>query len=103
MRPAMFVAVLIVMQISLGIGTWLVKYSWPTWLPGGQHFAGFTVQAESLVQAITVTAHVAVGSLLLATLVLFSLRCTRLIRVASSSKQPATTRIGVERLLEVVA
>ena len=59
------------------MATWLVKYSWPTWLPPLAWFESFTVQAESMTQALTVTAHVAVGSLILATALLLALRATR--------------------------
>ena len=54
-----------------------MKYSWPTWLPRLAWFESFTVQAESMAQALTVTAHVAVGSLILATALLLALRTTR--------------------------
>ncbi len=85
-RPATAISLLVALQIVLGIGTWIVKYSWPTWLPRPANFRTFTVQAESMTQAVTVTAHVAVGSLILATALLLALRATRLSQPAPASE-----------------
>ncbi len=87
--PASVTLLLIGLQVSLGVGTWLVKYAWPTWLPAVRRFQSFTIQAESMGQALTVTAHVAVGSLILATALLMALRATRLAR--SVPKAPSLT------------
>ena len=72
-RPTAGLCLLVALQIALGLGTWIVKYGWPT-LAGGEHLAGFVVQAESRRQARMTTAHVAVGSLILVTSLLVSLR-----------------------------
>jgi cytochrome c oxidase assembly protein subunit 15 len=68
------------LQIALGLGTWIVKYGWPVWLGGGDYWAGFVVQAESRLQAHVTTAHVAIGSLILALTVVIALRSLRLVR-----------------------
>ena len=54
------------MQVLIGIATWRVKYYLPTWFPQPAFLDGYTVTAESMLQTITITAHVAMGSLILA-------------------------------------
>jgi cytochrome c oxidase assembly protein subunit 15 len=76
--PIVAVQALVVAQIALGIGTYVVKYSWPAWLGDFQFAAAYRVQAESLGQAMMVTAHVANGSLILFLAVLAAMRTTRL-------------------------
>ncbi|TWT94576.1 COX15/CtaA family protein [Stieleria varia] len=66
-RPAAWLVGFVTIQILLGTGTWIVNYGWPhflRWLPGS---TGFLVQAKGFVDSIVVTAHVAMGSLILAT------------------------------------
>lgn len=58
-------AALISLQLTLGAATWVVKYNWPAWVPEQTWTTGFTVSAESMVQAIIVTGHVATGALIL--------------------------------------
>jgi cytochrome c oxidase assembly protein subunit 15 len=99
-RPATAIALLVATQICLGIATWMVKYSWPTWLPRPATFRTFTVQAESMTQAVTVTAHVAVGSLILATALLLALRATRL---AAQRVSDSEVLSGASRTLEALA
>jgi len=76
---AWLLAGLLVAQIALGASTWLIKYSVPywasTWLPTG----GFTIQANGWLQTHVVTAHVALGSLLLGTSVALALYALRLL------------------------
>jgi heme a synthase len=81
-RPAVGLSLLILLQIGLGLGTWIVKYGWPIWLGGGEHLAGFVVQAESSLQAQITTAHVATGSLILGVSLVVALRSWRLVRGA---------------------
>jgi cytochrome c oxidase assembly protein subunit 15 len=81
-RPAAGLLVCMLLQIALGLGTWIVKYGWPVWLGGGEHLAAFVVQAESRLQAHVTTAHVAVGSLILALSLVIALRSLRLVRGA---------------------
>ncbi|MEO1525677.1 MAG: COX15/CtaA family protein [Planctomycetota bacterium] len=66
-RPASWMIWFVGGQISLGVGTWTVKYGWPSvlrFLPFGE---GFLVRSKGFVESMIVTAHVAVGSLILAT------------------------------------
>ncbi|HEX7450588.1 MAG TPA: hypothetical protein VF306_23710, partial [Pirellulales bacterium] len=76
-RPARGLAALIAVQLALGAGAWVVNYGWPAWLSSYGWAAGFVVTREGFGQAIVTTAHVAVGSLILATSVVLALRCWR--------------------------
>ena len=46
--------VLVVLEIGLGAGTWVVKYGWPSWLSDFRFAANFTIAAES--RAISIKA-----------------------------------------------
>ena len=65
---------LLLLQMVLGPCSWVLKYGWPWGLSEYSLFAGYTVQAHSMLHAMTVTAHVATGSLLLALSVIVVLR-----------------------------
>ena len=78
--PAVSLVLLITAQLLLGMGTWVVNYSWPVWMAGFRWAAHFTIQADGMLQAVTVTAHTAMGSLILAVAVTLALRSTRLVR-----------------------
>ena len=82
-----FVAALVLCQIGFGIGTWLVKYNWPTWLPAVEALDRFVVQDKGLVQGLVTTTHVAMGSLILATSFAISLVCYPALRNQHSSNQ----------------
>jgi cytochrome c oxidase assembly protein subunit 15 len=69
--------VLVLAQISLGVGTWVVKFGWPAWFVGQNFSSSFVVAEKSLVQVNLVTAHVAVGSLILAFWTVQAFRCRR--------------------------
>jgi len=71
----LLIAVLLLVQMGLGPATWVVKYGWPEWFRGYRFAADYTIQAESMMQAVVVTAHVATGSLILAAAVVVALRC----------------------------
>jgi len=70
-------SLLIVVQISFGAGTWVVKYGWPEWFANWGLAATYVVEAKSMLQSLTVTAHVAIGSLLLASSTAFAALATR--------------------------
>jgi cytochrome c oxidase assembly protein subunit 15 len=96
------IALLVTLQLALGIGAWTVKYGWPQWLPGSGTWLRYTVQAESMLQAVTVTAHVAAGSLIWVLCVMLALRLTRRTKLPSSiPEESETSRSDVQ--LEVVA
>lgn len=84
-RPALVLIGLVSVQILLGIGTWVVNYSWPTllaWVPGSSRYV---IQAQGFSESMIVTAHVATGSLILAVATLLALRVGRVRRVAGAS------------------
>jgi cytochrome c oxidase assembly protein subunit 15 len=76
-RPAMVLLALIVFQLSLGAGAWVVNYAWPEWSRWGGHGAGYTILAEGWLQTNIVTAHVAVGSLILGVCTVLAMRAWR--------------------------
>jgi cytochrome c oxidase assembly protein subunit 15 len=77
-HPTSLLAALIGVQLLLGMGTWVVKYAWPAQLTAFNFAAGYTVTANSLMQSLVVTAHVATGSLILATSAVLAVRIARL-------------------------
>ena len=66
---------LILAQIMLGAGTWVVKFGWPVWFAEQSFAATFVVGEKSFLQMNLITAHVAVGSLILAVWTVHMLRC----------------------------
>ena len=65
-RPTQGLLLLVCIQIGLGCGTWVLNYSWPG-IMGRFHFAARYVTLDgSMGQTLITTAHVAVGSLILA-------------------------------------
>jgi cytochrome c oxidase assembly protein subunit 15 len=56
---------LFLVQLFLGVATWLTNYGWPAWFTTYIWPIEYTVVAESRLQALSTTAHVAVGSLCL--------------------------------------
>lgn len=95
-RPAGWLIWFVGAQILLGIGTWIVNYGWPSvleFLPFGE---GFLVRSKGFWDSIIVTAHVAVGSLILATSAVIFVQVLRQRTLAavpqpSESSQPATS------------
>jgi cytochrome c oxidase assembly protein subunit 15 len=77
---ALAVPTLVLLQVILGIATYIAKYAFPAWLGGYAFAAHFVVQERSLGQSLITTAHVANGSLILFTSVLLAMRSTRLFR-----------------------
>ena len=103
-----FVTLLVLCQIGLGIGTWLVKYNWPTWLPAVQALDRFVIQDKGLAQGLVTTAHVAMGSLILAAAFAMSLVCYPALRQyrlsqahIAPSREDASTRSSIR--MEVMA
>jgi cytochrome c oxidase assembly protein subunit 15 len=70
-------AMLVIVQIMLGIGTWVVKFGWPVWFSELGFAATFVVGEKTFWQMNLITAHVAVGSLILAFWTNHWLRCRR--------------------------
>ena len=77
-RPAAALVALLLVQLGLGLATFIVKYGWPVWLGGELMNPGFTVSAKGFWSSMIVTAHVANGSLILAFLTTLWVRSVRL-------------------------
>ena len=71
-------ALLILFQFGLGLGTWVLKWGWPIWFENFDLAARFVVPEKSFLQINVVTAHAAIGSLILAFWVVHALRTNRL-------------------------
>lgn len=65
-QPSLFLIVFVGLQISLGIGTWVVNYGWPSFLIGVPGAESYLIRAKGFVDSMIVTGHVATGSLVLA-------------------------------------
>ncbi|MEL7497855.1 MAG: COX15/CtaA family protein [Planctomycetota bacterium] len=72
------VAILVLTQFSLGLGTWVVKWGWPAWFADQAFASSYIVGEKTFFQMNLVTAHVAVGSLILAFWTIHAIRCLRL-------------------------
>ncbi|MCB0074691.1 MAG: COX15/CtaA family protein [Caldilineaceae bacterium] len=93
-RPTLGLAMCLVAQIGLGCAAWVVNYSWPVWAQSMGLPAGYVVQAGSLSQSLTVTAHQAMGSLILALSVVVSLRSWRLVPAAQQDAAEDVARFA---------
>jgi len=71
---------LVVIQLLLGVGTWLVKYGLPRWATTWLGEMTFVNREADTVRATIITSHVAVGSLILAVSVVVALRLGRQLR-----------------------
>ncbi|MCO6045502.1 COX15/CtaA family protein [Aeoliella sp. ICT_H6.2] len=67
----------VLLQISLGVATWISKYGVPVWARGMYSPSSQSVLADGWWQAHIVTAHQAVGSALLASLVVATMLAWR--------------------------
>jgi heme a synthase len=88
--PAIALPLLLLVQIGLGVATYVAKYSWPAWLGDYQFAAAFIVQERSLGQALVTTAHVANGSLILFVSVVLAIRATRVCGVGRTVRPRMT-------------
>ncbi len=86
-RRARLLAALVVVQVLLGLATWVVRYGVPAWFADYFWEIAYTVEAGGPLQAIVVTAHVAVGSLTLVTALSLGMWAARLGRAARSDNQ----------------
>ncbi len=96
-RPARAVATMVVLQILLGAGVWVVNYGWPFLLSESLSVAGGTVVAGSRLQAFVTTSHVALGSLIIATSALVAARSLRFFRTGQGVLAGSSLQWGVAR------
>jgi cytochrome c oxidase assembly protein subunit 15 len=83
---AFSLAGLLIVQLALGAGTWIVKFSIPTWAANWISTGSVAIQNGGWLQTHVITAHVAVGSLLLATSLALALYVHRLLPAASIAR-----------------
>jgi hypothetical protein len=88
-------ALLIVVQVGLGGATWVANYSWPDWATQFGIGIGHTIIAGSYCQALVVTSHQAMGSLILGVGVMFTLRSFRLLTAGAEQSIPTASLQGV--------
>lgn len=96
-RVSVILMLLVFVQFALGVATWSVKFGIPEPYNQWSMFAGFVVEAQSLIQANIVTAHVATGSLILATSVWLMLKTARQTSFSTFGLRDSTTGQGVDR------
>jgi cytochrome c oxidase assembly protein subunit 15 len=92
-RLAIILAGLLILQLMLGAGTWLVKFSIPGWVPSWISLGTSAVQAGGWLQTHVITGHVAVGSLLFVTALALALYSVRLL---TSPAHLPTAKIRLE-------
>lgn len=80
-RPSAALAMLLTCQIALGCGTWITNYGWPVWFDRWGVAGSYTIQMNSQIQSLTTTAHVAMGSLILATALMTLLASYRFLAI----------------------
>lgn len=91
--PAMGLLMLLVLQICLGAGSWVVKYGWPAWLGEHTWTAEYVVRREDFISSLVLTTHVAVGSLILALSLLVSLRACRFLQATPRRVKTASRHL----------
>ena len=94
MRPVTGISIAIVVQIVLGLGTWVTKYGFPAALNSFNFAAGYRPTADAPWQVAIATAHVAIGSMILGTSLLLALRARRLVvrdETVAKSQQPSAS------------
>lgn len=78
-RRGLLLLGLIVVQVTLGLATWVVNFGFPAWFTDWIWELHYTVVAEGPLQALVTTAHVAFGSLALVSAVSLWLWTNRLL------------------------
>jgi cytochrome c oxidase assembly protein subunit 15 len=92
-RLAGILATLVVLQLLLGVATWMEKYSVPSWASGWFSHTGMVIRDGAWLQTHIITAHVATGSALFGTTVALALYAHRLL-----TGPAAIRRVGKARL-----
>jgi cytochrome c oxidase assembly protein subunit 15 len=82
-RLAATLAILVILQIALGAGTWIVRFAVPSWATTWLPPMSVAIQDGGAMQTHVITAHVAVGSLLLVTSLALTLYAHRLLSASS--------------------
>lgn len=75
-HPSRLLAGVVLLQIGLGFGTWIVNYALP-WSEMNPVLAGYTITAKGYWESMIVTAHMATGSLIISVASVIALRAWR--------------------------
>ncbi len=86
--PIFVLLVLLVVQIGLGLGTWIANYALP-WIEAHPELARYTIATNGYWESMIVTGHQATGSLIIATALVLTLRVWR--RSSRISHEPPIT------------
>ncbi len=81
-------------QLALGAATWIVKFSVPAWASSLVSTGNTAIQEGGWLQTHIITAHVAVGSLLLIVSLALALYAQRLLPTSSPTQEAVTSRLG---------
>ena len=92
--PAVSLALLIGLQLLLGVSTWMMKYGFPQWAARFVGETGHFNQADGMTSAVIVTAHGAVGSLIVALAVVVALRVGRQLGIPHPALRPSSIRVA---------
>jgi cytochrome c oxidase assembly protein subunit 15 len=92
--PAVSLALLIGLQLMLGVSTWMMKYGFPQWAARFVGETGHFNQADGMASAVIVTAHGAVGSLIVALAVVVALRVGRQLGIPLPALRPSSIRVA---------
>jgi heme a synthase len=82
--PIFALLVLLVIQIGLGLGTWVANYALP-WIETHPELARYTIAVKGYWESWIVTGHQATGSLIIATALVLTLRIWRRVLPSSTS------------------
>ncbi len=75
--PGVSRVTLVGFQVSLGLATWVARYGMPRFAQTNPVSAAFLVKCQAFFDSMVITAHVAVGALVLVTAVFLLLRLSR--------------------------
>lgn len=85
-RWGWFAGAVVLLQLSLGMGTWLAKYGTPVWAQPFLPVRTLAIVADGWTQSHVITAHQAVGSLLLVSMLVTTMFAWRFAPVLATSE-----------------
>ena len=94
-RLAAILIALLVLQLFLGLATWMEKYSIPAWASGWISHSGTVIRDGGWLQTHIITAHVATGSAIFGTTITLALHAHRLLSSSALVRQATNTGLGV--------
>jgi cytochrome c oxidase assembly protein subunit 15 len=78
---------LLTLQLLLGAGTWVIKFAAPSWAPGWIAAGRSAVQEGGWLQTHVITAHVAVGSLMMAASLALALYAVKVLALPQTASE----------------